>query len=178
VAQYKACVTAGPCRLGYVAYERLVSSFPGCNDDSDRSSDHPMNCVDWNGANAFCGWIGARLPTEDEWHAEASARGRYPWGDVAASCGRAVMADGGPGCGRKSTWPVCSKALGNSVSGLCDMSGNVWEWTSTQDGAGRVLRGGGWSGDRQVALSAAGRYTFAPVAWDDNIGFRCARANE
>lgn len=33
------------------------------------------------------------------------------------------------GCGRKSTWPVWSKAAGHSAQGLCDLAGNVHEWT-------------------------------------------------
>ncbi|MBW2701239.1 MAG: SUMF1/EgtB/PvdO family nonheme iron enzyme [Deltaproteobacteria bacterium] len=69
---------------------------------------------------------GGRLPTEKEWEAEASNNGsrKYPWGDEKVSCERAVMREEGvDGCGRDLTWPVCSKTLGNSVSGLCDMSG-------------------------------------------------------
>jgi sulfatase modifying factor 1 len=168
VAQYEACVNAGPCRDTF-------ETGGYCNYGSSRDGEHPMNCVDWNGADAFCQWVGGRLPTEDEWYAEASARSKYPWGDTEATCERAVMDDGGEGCGRESTWPVCSKPAGNSMSGLCDMSGNVWEWTSTQNGAGRVLRGGGWVYASQEALSAAGRRSSAPSVRGVSFGFRCAR---
>ena len=172
VAQYEACVRAGPCTdtFGTGGY---------CNYGSSRGGEHPMNCVDWTGADKFCRWVGGRLPTEDEWYAEASARGKYPWGNEEASCSRAVMKGERNGsCGRDSTWPVCSKPAGNSASGLCDMSGNVWEWTSTQRGAERVLRGGSWRNDAQEGLSAAGRDTGAPSSRGNDLGFRCARPRE
>jgi formylglycine-generating enzyme required for sulfatase activity len=101
-----------------------------------------MNCVDWHDADAFCRWAGGRLMTKSEWHDEASESGRrtYPWGSDEPTCEFAVMNDwmthGGnfrQGCGERGTWPVCSKPKGRSVHGLCDLSGNVWEWTDTKE---------------------------------------------
>ena len=50
---------------------------------------HPVNCVDWPAAQAFCVWDGARLPTETEYEYISRIRTvsgypsprRYPWGD-------------------------------------------------------------------------------------------------
>lgn len=168
VRQYEACVTAGPC----------AGTYDMCNFGSALDGENPMNCVDWNGASTFCGWIGARLPTEEEWFAEASARGPYPWGGDPASCSLAVMFQAGSGCGRGSTSPVCSRPAGNSVSGLCDMVGNVWEWTSTPVGSGRGVRGGGWIFSDASDLSAAGRFVLAPSRRANDVGFRCVRNDD
>ena len=92
-----------------------------------------MNCLDWQQAVDFCAWAGGRLPSEAEWEYAARSGGpsssyKYPWGNDAATCTYAVMDDGGYGCGTGRTWSVCSKPAGNTSQGLCDMSGNVWEW--------------------------------------------------
>jgi formylglycine-generating enzyme required for sulfatase activity len=74
---------------------------------------------------------GYRLPTEAEWEYASRSGGlerKYAWGDEKATCARAVIDDGGNGCGRDSTWPACSKTAGNTAQGLCDMIGNVMEW--------------------------------------------------
>ncbi|MEI7895116.1 MAG: SUMF1/EgtB/PvdO family nonheme iron enzyme [Myxococcales bacterium] len=34
---------------------------------------HPVNCVNWNQAAAYCKWSDKRLPTEEDW--EWAARG-------------------------------------------------------------------------------------------------------
>ena len=200
-SQYLACVKAGRCRQPgwddgscYVfkgkrfAKGKLPSEF--------RDPRQPVVCVDWSQARAFCRWAGGRLPSEAEWEFAARSGGRswkYPWGNTKATCSRALMNDGGWGCGKKRTWPVCSKTAGNTSHGLCDMAGNVWEWvedcwhgsytgapgdgsawTSNCSGAGRVFRGGSWVNTAGY-LRAADRGRNAPGSRDDSLGFRCAR---
>ena len=189
VDQYRACVDAGACTA--------PSTSEWCNwGQSDRGK-HPINCVDWNQAQAFATWAGGRLPSEAEWEYAARSGGgdcKYPWGDEDATCERAVMNDGsGYGCGRDSTWPVCSKLKGNTTHGLCDMAGNVWEWVQdwyhdsyngaptdglaweSPTGSYRVFRGGSW---RNIAggVRAANRNDDDPRSRYDSLGFRLARS--
>ena len=58
--------------------------------------------------------------------------------------------------------------------GLCDMHGNVWEWTDTADGEYRVDRGGSWLSSARFCESSL-RDWFSPVNRDYALGFRlCA----
>ncbi len=173
VGAYRACVNAGRC--GQPGTER------NCNwAQSSGKENHPINCVDWNQATAYCGFVGKRLPTEEEW--EYAARGTdgrtYSWGNGAP---------GGQLCwngGQKGTCEVGSYPSGDSPFGLHDMAGNVWEWTSSGYSAdysknrangSRVLRGGGWSDSNPGFVRGAFRFGVAPSVRLFNLGFRCAR---
>lgn len=149
--------------------------FPGCNLNDQAHRADPMNCANLEAAQDFCRMVGARLPTEEEWYAEASAAASrtFPWGEEAATCARAAMREGDMyGCGADGTLPTCSKPAGNSASGLCDMAGNVWEYTSNVSGANVALRGGSWLSTAPY-LEATARFEESTDGRYDHIGFRC-----
>jgi sulfatase modifying factor 1 len=145
---------------------------------------HPVTCVSWEDAQAFCRWAGVRLPTEAEW--EKAARGTdgriWPWGNI-WDAGRCNTWEGGP----QDTTPVGAYPGGASPYGVLDMAGNVWEWTSSlykpypyeaHDGredptaeGGRVVRGGSWNCNQDVARCAI-RYWNLPRDSLDYLGFR------
>ncbi len=188
VGQYGACVKAGKCTA--------PDTGEYCNWGKSGREQHPVNCVDWNQARAFSVWVGGRLPTEAEWEYAARSGGKarkYPWGNEKATCARAVMNDGGRGCGRRSTWPVCSKPKGNSAQSVCDLAGNVWEWVedvyaesyagAPTDGSARtggwsyrVFRGGCWYNTAGVLRAAFRRWNPAGLR-NYFLGFRPARSN-
>jgi formylglycine-generating enzyme required for sulfatase activity len=88
--------------------------------------DLPAFGVNWATADAYCRWIGKRLPTEAEW--EKAARGvdgrRYPWGDDPPTPARATY----KGAARFS--PPGRFEEGRSPYGVYDMAGNVTEWVA------------------------------------------------
>ncbi len=183
LAQYRACVDAGAC---LAKHRKMKFTEKYCNWGQRGRDSHPMNCVDWYGAKQFCEWVGGRLPTVKEWEAEASNKGsrKCPWGSEEATCARCVMDDGKTkgssesntlGCGEAGSWPVCSKRSGDSVSGLCDMAGNLLEWTSSGEGSTRMVRGGDWGSIYPGLVSATFRSWLVPDTGYGNCGFRCVR---
>jgi formylglycine-generating enzyme required for sulfatase activity len=153
--------------------------------------DHPVVCVSWNDAKAFCEWLSQkenrtyRLPTEAEWEyaARAGTYAQFFSGNNPASlelCGW-FRANSG-----SATHPVGQKAA--NPWKLYDMNGNVRQWC--EDWAGpyngamavvdpkgaatgktRVLRGGSWN-STSVECRNGNREAGIPEnpGWD--IGFR------
>ena len=156
----------------YVLIERRGNQFT----PKSGYGDHPVIEVSWYGAKSYCEWAGKRLPTEEEWQQACQGRDgrKYPWGNSFGS-GNANI--GGNGDGYKRTSPVGSFPGGASPYGAMDMSGNVWEWTSSlykSGGSTRVLRGGSWDGDAGGARCES-RNSYNPDYRYSLNGFRCAR---
>ncbi len=189
VAQYDICVDKDVCSVP------LNSNIYNNWGKSGREN-HPVNSVEWHQAREFAEWIGARLPSEAEWEFAARSGGRdiiYPWGNEDATCERAVIIrdESGNSCGNETTMEVCSKPLGNTMQGLCDMAGNVSEWVeddwhngyngAPSDGQAwigilrdyylRVLRGGSWLGNPDSCRSAYHNWSIPDYRFND-IGFR------
>ena len=191
VGQYQRCVAAGKCLS--------PGTGPRCNWEVAGRGEHPVNCLAWEHAEAFCAWAGGALPTEAQWEFAARSGGKaqpYPWGELPADCQRAVMPDDkGPGCGQDATAPACSRPRGNSAHGLCDLSGNVWEWvadcwhkgyrgapvdgsawtTACKDPGRRVVRGSSFLNGTVDNLRAASRDSSPAAERYHSIGFRCVR---
>jgi formylglycine-generating enzyme required for sulfatase activity len=116
-----------------------------------QTEDHPVVCVSWDDANAFCEWLSRkegmtyRLPRDAEWSAAVKNGARFPWGDqwpLPASSGNywdtsavaelpgnwqssivggAGYNDGVAKTSRVGTYPA-------NLHGFLDLGGNVWEW--------------------------------------------------
>ncbi len=160
-----------------------------------KGDNKPVENLTWFEAADYCAVRDARLPTEAEW--EYAARGPddfvYPWGNDFDGAKLAYR--------RGAPLDVGSIPEGASWVGALDMSGNVWEWTSSlyssypyaaDDGREdntdttnmRVLRGGGFGGknkdyDGVTALGRlAGRGHLAPTFTSIDVGLRCARSSQ
>ena len=151
----------------------------------------PVMFVSWHEANAYCHWIGKKLPTEAQW--EKAARGEqgneFPWGsewheDLSNTA--------------NEKWPYLAAPVGSyatdrSVYGVHDLAGNVQEWvddwyqaypgaTDTDPDYGhvhKVIRGASYLGTGHYALAHFQRGAFRWHARADNqkagLGFRCAK---
>lgn len=182
VGEYALCVKSGKCKEPVAFIEDRFSFTSGqwCNWKLPGRERHPMNCVDWSEATAYCQAQGKRLPTREEWSWAASNGGRtlYPWGDEAPKADQIRWKS------REGTAPVGTHPAGATFNGINDLAGNVFEWTSSDDelpfhpekAIGKVALGGGWSNDGLKAFqSVSSRNAISADHRANHFGFRCAK---
>jgi gamma-glutamyl hercynylcysteine S-oxide synthase len=157
--------------------------------------DEPVQHVCWFEADAYARWAGRRLPTEAEWEKAASwdaatgTKSRFPWGEDAPTDERANL-----GQTRYHPTSAGSYPGGASPSGVLQLVGDVWEWTSSEftgypgfrsfpykeysqvffDDDYLVLRGGSWATD-PLACRTTFRNWDHPIRRQIFAGFRTAR---
>ncbi|MER5960497.1 formylglycine-generating enzyme family protein [Streptomyces sp. NPDC056121] len=176
----------------------------GPGSDVEGRGRHPVVHVSWRDAQAYCAWVGGRLPTEAEW--EYASRGgleqrRYPWGDELTPGGehrcniwqghfptKNTLDDG-----HRGTAPVDTYAPNGF--GLYNTAGNVWEWcadwwttdhdrpdtpandlTGPAEGTAKVIRGGSYLCHDSYCnrYRVAARTSNTPDSTTGHMGFRCA----
>ena len=158
------------------------------------TEDHPINCVSWATARAYCEAVGKSLPTEAqlEWAMGADGTATYAWGNDLPQCGDAVFEC--PGVDGPAP-------IGSGARDPRDLAGNVSEWAADRwnreteacwlptvlvdplcdtDGAldnpARTLRGGDWNaGELSMRAAVRTRLENENQAVSERLGFRCAR---
>ncbi len=86
--------------------------------------DYPVVYVSYEDMKAYAAWMGKRLPTEAEWQlaAQGTDGRKWPWGDDfhGTNCNNAF----------DRPTPVNAFPKGQSIFGVWDMVGNVWQGTN------------------------------------------------
>lgn len=195
--QYEDACFNLPC-LGtqFEGFDSFITDANGQHIGQGESENRPVNVIRWQGAAAYCAWVGGRLPTEAEWEyaAKGNTSNLYPWGDEPPDESRAVF--GNIAIGFRYIFevePVDALPDGVSPFGVYGMAGGVAEWTAdtyTADfyanspaenpinatettAEAYVVRGGAWNSPAEDLRTTA-RMGVSPTANNKAIGFRCA----
>jgi hypothetical protein len=171
--EYEKCVRAGACAPPKSIWDIGPDgwTFPIGQDQ------HPVWGLFWEDADAYCRFIGARLPTEAEWirAARLGSEDLYPWGNQFA-VEYANVFESGVG----DTTGVTTYPQGRSQDGIYHLTGNVREWVAdratdpcdfTAGEGAHTVKGGSFK-DRASNATIWSRYQGDDLPY---AGVRCVR---
>lgn len=184
------------CEVSQAEYGRFLEfvqrtgDHSHCHPDEPRGKDHkplywgaldlsnprfPVVGLDYWDVNAYVGWVGKRLPTEEEW--EKAARGTagqlYPWGtewDPDRCNWGSPLED-------RTLMPVDSLPEGRSPYGCFHMLGNAAEWTASFIDKSQGIhcgRGYCWRLSHWAPFVVTFRMPGETSLRDEGSGLRCA----
>ncbi|WP_133512478.1 SUMF1/EgtB/PvdO family nonheme iron enzyme [Candidatus Thiosymbion oneisti] len=159
----------------------------------DQDDKHPVVCLTWDDAKAYCNWLSKQtgqtygLLSEAQWEyaCRAGSETTYCFGDDEGQLGDYASYVRNAGDRTRPVGERCANAWG-----LYDMHGNVWEWCGDwfadysadfeqdphgpESGSTRVVRGGSWVSDASGCRSAY-RHRNGPSYCNNDLGFRLSR---
>ena len=136
-ADFDACVHAGACASpdGSACAQAAKGAFRNAGGANDHVAQQPATCVGETQAEAYCHWVGGRLPTLDEWL--LAARGetphRYSWGDAPPTCDQHPLT---ASAARVAQGPAGSKPAPCIAAGATDPALNVHQHSAGTSPAG------------------------------------------
>ena len=137
------------------------------------AGEKPRNMVSQEAAVRLCEEAGKKLCSAEEWQAacKGNANSRYPYGNVynQTKCATDLKTAKEPN--RSGFKEHC-----RSWYGMYDMSGNLWEWTSTpapREGL-FLVAGGAWNTQNASSCTET-KFSFYPQNEYPFVGFRCCK---
>lgn len=137
----------------------------------NRKGEKPLAFISREDAQKTCEEAGKRLCSVTEWQVACKGKNnwKYPYGNSynPVRCYTSTTE-----AGRSGRRPEC-----RSWYGIYDLSGNVWEWTSTpyeNRQSFYYVAGGSWKNQDNTGCSET-KYSFYPQNKYPFVGFRCCR---
>jgi sulfatase modifying factor 1 len=175
--------------LGWLPIDEATWRFPLGPDSAAAQPEHPVTQLSMRDVMAYTEWAGKQLPSEAEWIWAASQSGQFPefpWGKEMLPDPKNYpgnwwqgpfpyddgVLDGFPGIAPVKSFPP-------AANGLYDISGNVWEWTTSKKRATEefVIKGGSFlcSTSYCTGFNFQQRQFTPADSGLNHLGFRCVK---